>query len=248
MIEIKNLYKNFGLNKVLNGVDLKIEKGRTLAVIGQSGCGKSVLLKHIIGLINPDKGKILIEGKNIAELKDEELKKIRLKFGMVFQESALFDSLNIRDNVGFSLIEHTFLKKEEIDYQVKKSLSRVALAGIENKMPSQISPGMRKRVALARAISMNPEIILYDEPTAGIDPIMADSVSKLIKDLHLKLKTTAVIVTHDMNLAYYAADQIAMLYKGKIITLGTPEEIRASSDKIVSKFVNGISEGFDHEI
>jgi len=243
MIEIRNLKKSFGKHKVLDGVNLNIHEGKTMVIIGQSGCGKSVLLKHIIGIINPNEGEILISGENITKLDSKNMAKLRLKFGMVFQGSALFDSLTVRGNVGFSLIENTDMSEDKIDKRVKECLSLVGLEGIEDKMPSDISDGMKKRVALARAISMKPDIILYDEPTVGIDPIRADSINKLIKELHDKLNITSIAVTHDMDSAYYIADEIAMLYKGKIINAGTPEETKNSSNPIIQQFVNGISEG-----
>jgi len=242
MIKIRNLKKSFGKNKVLNGINLDVPDGKTVVVIGQSGCGKSVLLKHIIGIIKPDQGDIHVNDVDICKLNVDELNQLRLKFGMVFQSSALFDSLTVKENVGFGLIEHTDMLEEEIDNQVKKCLDLVGLKDIEDKMPSELSGGMKKRVALARAISMNPKIILYDEPTVGIDPIRADSINKLIKKLHDKLNVTSIVVTHDMASAYYVADRIAMLHKGKIIGDGTSEEIKSSDNPFIKQFVNGISE------
>lgn len=240
MIKIKSLTKSFGNLKVLDELNLTINSGETLVIIGRSGCGKSVLLKHIIGLIKPDSGEILIGGQDIVKMQDEELNRMRMKMGMLFQGAALFDSMTVGENVGFLLSEHTKLSEEEIAAQVKRSLELVGLRGIENLKPSEISGGMRKRVGLARAIcSLDLEIILYDEPTTGVDPIMGDAINDLIISLHDKLHMTAVAVTHDMVSAYKIADRIAMLYKGKIIEVGAADEIKASSNKIVRQFILG---------
>lgn len=241
MIKIKNLKKSFRNISVLRGINLKISEGETTVIIGQSGCGKTILLKLLIGIIKPDEGKVIVDNKDVTKLSYKELNQLRLKFGMVFQSSALFDSLNVRENVGFSLIEHTKMSEEEIDKRIRECLQMVGLYGVEEKMPAELSGGMKKRVALARAISMNPEIILYDEPTVGIDPIMADSIDKLIKKLHDKLGITSVVVTHDMNSAYYVGDKIAMLHKGKIVAQASPSEIKRSDKEVVRKFVNGDS-------
>ncbi len=243
MIEIQSLYKKFNNSTVLNGLSLKIDKGQTCVIIGRSGCGKSVLLKHIIGLLKPDKGKVLIHHKEVAALSELELSALRSRISMVFQGGALFDSMNVSENVGFSLIEHTHTSQKEILGRVEESLSLVGLGGIGNLMPSELSGGMKKRVALARAICIRPEIILYDEPTTGIDPIAADSINELIRSLHDKLKVTSIVVTHDMKSAYHIADKIAMMYKGKIILEGTPREIRESKDPVVHQFINGIAKG-----
>lgn len=242
MIKIENLKKTFQNKPVLKGVNLKIEDGETTVIIGQSGCGKSVLVKHLMGIIKPDAGRILVDGQDITKLNPKELNKLRMKFGMVFQSSALFDSLNVRENVGFALMEHTQMKEEKIDKRIKECLEMIGLDEIEEKMPAELSGGMKKRVALARAISMSPEIILYDEPTVGIDPIMADSINKLIKKLHDKLGITSVVVTHDMNSAYYIADKIAMLHQGKIVQKGSPSVIKDSDIKVVRRFIEGNSE------
>lgn len=243
MIKIENLHKSLNEKKVLNGLSLDINKAKTTVIIGRSGCGKSVLLKHIIGLLKPDKGKIFIEGRDIGALNEPELNALRLRMGMVFQSGALFDSLSVRENVGFALIEHQRLADSEIARRVKDSLALVGLAGIENIMPSELSGGMKKRVALARAICTNPEIIIYDEPTTGVDPITADAINLLIRSLNDKLKVTAVAVTHDMKSAYQIADSIAMLYQGKIVGSGTPEEIKNTQDPVVHQFINGLSDG-----
>jgi phospholipid/cholesterol/gamma-HCH transport system ATP-binding protein len=243
MIQIENLYKSFNNHKVLDGLSLTIESGKTTVIIGRSGCGKSVLLKHIIGLLKPDQGRLLIDNQDIAELDEQKFNSLRLKMGMVFQSSALFDSLTVGDNVGFALIEHKHLSREDISHRVRESLAMVGLAGIENLMPAELSGGMKKRVALARAICIKPEIILYDEPTTGVDPITADIINELIRDLHDRLKVTSIAVTHDMKSAYKIADRIAMLYRGKIIACGLPDEISNTVDPVVHQFVNGLSSG-----
>jgi len=243
MIEIKNIYKAFGENKVLNGVDLKIEKGITCVIIGRSGCGKSVLLKHIMGILRPDKGRVVVDNRDVSELDDKELNQLRMKMGMVFQGGALFDSLNVGENVGFGLLEHTQMSHREVLERVEEALSLVGLSGIENLIPAQLSGGMRKRVALARALCIRPEIILYDEPTTGVDPITADSINDLIKSLHDKLKVTSIAVTHDMKNAYKIADKIAMLYQGKIIAEGASDEIQNSNNPVVHQFINGLAKG-----
>ncbi len=243
MIEIKNLHKTFNNQKVLNGVNFTIEEGKTTVIIGRSGCGKSVLLKHIVGLLQPDKGKVLIDGENLADFDEKKFNALRLKMGVVFQSGALFDSLNVADNVGFALIEHQHLAEAEVAKKVRESLSMVGLSGIERLMPSQLSGGMKKRVALARALCMSPNIIVYDEPTTGVDPVTADIINKLISNLHDNLPVTSIAVTHDMKSAYMIADSIAMLYKGKIIACGTPDEIRNTKDPIVYQFVNGLATG-----
>ncbi len=243
MIEIRNLYKSFNGKKVLDGVNLSIDKGQTLVIIGRSGCGKSVLLKHIIGLIKPDAGDILIDGVDIAKMSGKELESLHLNFGMLFQGSALFDSLTVEENVGFGLIEHTKKDMDFIRKRVKECLTMVGLEGIESLSPSQLSGGMKKRVALARAICMSPKIVLYDEPTTGLDPIMADGINTLIRELHEKIKVTSVVVTHDMVSAYKIGDKIAMLYNGSIIQSGSPDEIKNTGNPIVRQFITGAAAG-----
>ena len=243
MIRIENLHKNFGEHRVLDGVNLEIEKGKTYVIIGRSGFGKSVLLKHIVGILRPDEGDVFVDGKQINKLKEEELDELRLKVGMVFQGGALFDSLTVAENVGFGLIEHESISGRELLERVEESLCLVGLCGIGNLMPSELSGGMKKRVSLARALCIKPAIILYDEPTTGVDPITADAINELIKNLHDKLKVTSIVVTHDMKSAYRVADRIAMLYKGKIITEGNPEEIQGSDNAVVHQFINGLAKG-----
>jgi len=243
MIEIQNLKKRFNNNLVLNNLSLKVETGHTCVIIGRSGCGKSVLLKHIVGLFKPDHGKVFVDGKEVAALNDKELNALRSKISMVFQGGALFDSMNVAENVGFSLFEYSGLAQKEILERVEESLSMVGLGGIGNLMPSELSGGMKKRVALARAICIKPEILLYDEPTTGLDPINADSINELIRSLHDKLKITSFVVTHDMKSAYRIADKIAMMYKGRIILEGSPQEIQHTKDPVVYQFINGLSKG-----
>ena len=252
MIEIINVSKSFDGHKVLDNLNLNIKTGESTVIIGRSGCGKSVLLKHIIGLLKPDSGHVLIDGKDITRMDEKELSAVRMKFGMLFQGAALFDSLNILENVGFSLIEHTDTPQEEITKRVKESLALVGLKDIEYKKPAELSGGMRKRVGLARAILVRPEIMLYDEPTTGVDPIMGDSINDLIIKLHTKLNVTSIAVTHDMTSAYKIADRVAMLYNGKIIADGRPDEIKSAKDPIVRQFITGagtgpITEGIDFE-
>ncbi|MBU2599942.1 ABC transporter ATP-binding protein [bacterium] len=243
MIEVSNLWKKFDCNQVLKEVNLFINKGETMVIIGQSGGGKSVLLKHIIGLLKPDQGSIKIFNEDVTKLPKDKLNQIIKKFGMVFQNSALFDSLTVAENVGFYLSEHTEMKKEEIREIVTKNLSLVGLHNIEDLYPASLSGGMKKRVALARAISTNPEIILYDEPTTGIDPIMGAIINDLIIKLKKELHLTSIAVTHDMVSAYTIADRIAMLYQGRIIEVGTPEEIKNTKNKIVKQFISGNANG-----
>jgi len=243
LMEIRDLHRDFNGLKVLKGVNLVIEKGETLVIIGRSGCGKSVLLKHIIGILQPDSGQIIVDGVDITKLDEIGMFEYRKKFGMLFQGAALFDSITIRDNVAFGLEEHTRLPKEEIDLRVREYLGLIGLDKIEEKKPAELSGGMRKRVGLARAIAMNPEIILYDEPTTGVDPIMGDIINDLILKLHDQLKVTSIAVTHDMVSANKIADRIAMLYNGKIIIAGSPEEVRESTDPVVQQFISGNAVG-----
>jgi phospholipid/cholesterol/gamma-HCH transport system ATP-binding protein len=243
MIKIVGLTKSFGTTPVLRGIDLEIETGETMVVIGQSGSGKSVLLKHLIGILKPDKGEIYIDGLEITSLGEEELQRITRKFGMLFQASALFDSLTVGENVSFGLERYTDHSPAEIKRIVAESLNKVGLEGIEGLMPYELSGGMRKRVGLARAIAYGPEIILYDEPSTGIDPIRADSINDLINDLKRDLSVTSVVITHDMVSSYKVADRIAMLYEGRIIEIGTPAEIQASSNPIIQQFIHGQAHG-----
>ncbi|HET7318546.1 MAG TPA: ABC transporter ATP-binding protein [Nitrospirota bacterium] len=243
MIEITNLHKNFGSQHVLRGVNLTVEKGESMTVIGGSGSGKSVLIKHIIGLLFPDQGQVKVAGQVLNDLDEHHLNELRKKFGMLFQMAALFDSLTVWENVGFGLKQHTKLSDQEIRKIATEKLALVGLKDVEDKMPVDLSGGMRKRVGLARAIAMDAEIILYDEPTTGLDPITADSINDLIVDLKKKLGVTSVAITHDMQSAYKISDRIAMLYKGQIIETGTPDEIRSSQNPIVHQFITGRAVG-----
>lgn len=242
MIEIKNLYKNFEDNEVLRGVNLTIGKGHTTAIIGSSGSGKSVLLKHIMGLMKPDTGCVFLEGICVTDLTYEQLKSIRKKMAMVFQGAALFDSMTIAENVGIGLYNHTSFSNKEIAARVTSCLEQVGLHGIEKLSPAELSGGMRKRVAIARAIAMEPQILLYDEPTTGLDPIRANSINDLIVSLQNKLDVTSIVVTHDMNSVKRVADFVAFLHNGRIHFEGTVEELEASDDIVLRNFVEGIDE------
>jgi len=243
MIKIIDVHKAFGENKVLQGVDLEIQKGETMAIIGQSGSGKSVLLKLLIGILKPDQGQIFLDGIRLTALKEEELQKVARRFGMLFQGAALFDSMTVAQNVSFGLERHTGFPPSKIRELVAESLEKVGLQGVENLMPHELSGGMKKRVGLARAIAYRPEIMLYDEPSTGIDPIRADAINELIIMMKKELKVTSVVITHDMLSSYKVADRIAMLYEAKIIEVGTPDEIRHSQNKIVQQFIHGQAEG-----
>jgi phospholipid/cholesterol/gamma-HCH transport system ATP-binding protein len=243
MIELIDLYKNFGDNQVLRGASLKIDRGESMVIIGCSGSGKSVIMKHIIGLLKPDKGKVLVDGIDIWSLSEKDLNRLRRRFGMLFQYAALFDSLTVAENVGFALTQQKKKSKEEIIRRVKDCLDLVGLPGVEDKKPNELSGGMKKRVGLARAIALQPEIILYDEPTTGLDPIMADAINNLIIEMREKLKVTSLAITHDMVSAYKIADRIAMLYQGKIIAVGTPGEIKNSKNQVVEQFISGNADG-----
>ncbi|MCM8831685.1 MAG: ABC transporter ATP-binding protein [Candidatus Omnitrophica bacterium] len=243
IIYIENLYKSFGEKKVLDGVNLSIKRGETFLIIGRSGAGKTVLLKNIMGLLKPDEGRIFIDGVDITKLNKKQLEKVRLQFGLVFQSSALFDFLTIEENVGFYFYQHTNLKKAEIRKKVKETLRLVGLEGIEDIYPYQLSGGMKKRVAIARAIIYNPKIIIYDEPTTGIDPIAVDKVISLIDDLHKRLAITSLIVTHDLEVGLKLADRLAFLLGGKIIFQGDKENLAQTQDARVQQFIHGSSSG-----
>ena len=239
MIILERLTKSFNGIKVLNDLDIKFDDQKITVVIGRSGGGKSVMLKHIIGLIKPDSGRVLVNGIDINILKRKELNEIRKKFGMVFQDGALFDSINIFENIAFPIRQHTKFKESEIKDRVHSMLGDVGLSGQELKMPSEISGGMRKRVAVARALILNPEIVLFDEPTTGLDPIMSDAINNLIISIYNKFKFTGIIISHDIEGAYKTGDVIAMLYDGSIIEIGSPAEIKSSKNPVVSQFVAG---------
>jgi phospholipid/cholesterol/gamma-HCH transport system ATP-binding protein len=242
-IELIDVHKSFNSNYVLRGINLKIFQGESMVVIGGSGSGKSVLMKHVIGLLKPDKGRVKVAGKYISDMRGRELNDFRKKFGMLFQAGALFDSLYVWENVGFSLLQHTKLSKEEIRVKVAEKLQMVGLKGIEDLRPSELSGGMKKRVSLARAIAMEPEILLYDEPTTGLDPIMADVINELILSMRERLNITSLAITHDMKSAYKIADRIAMLFEGKIVQVGTPDEIQQTKNPIIFQFITGSARG-----
>lgn len=243
VISVKNLTKRFGERTILNDVSLDIYEGETLVVMGGSGCGKSTFLRHLIGAIRPDAGEVWMFGKNIAKASDDEMDEIRKKFGMLFQSGALFDSMTVGENIGLPLREHTKLDENIISIMIKMKLELVGLRGFERLMPSQLSGGMKKRVGLARAIAMDPKIVFYDEPTAGLDPVMTGVVDKLTIDLTKKLQITSVVVTHDMASVFRIADRIVMFHQGNIVQIGTPEEIRNSSNPLVRQFITGEAEG-----
>ncbi|MRR10478.1 ABC transporter ATP-binding protein, partial [bacterium] len=233
------LHKTFGKKKVLDGVDLRIEAGETMVIIGRSGCGKSVLLKHLVGLFPPDRGSVAVDGTELRGIRKRELYALRRRFGMLFQGAALFDSMTVAENVGLGLRQHSDLPPEEVLEVVRRKLSMVGMAGTEQLMPAELSGGMKKRVGLARALAMDPSYVLYDEPTTGLDPIMADKINDLIVDLQKKLSLTSVVVTHDMVSANKVGDRIAMMHQGRIIFCGTPRQIAASADERVQQFIRG---------
>lgn len=243
MIEIQNLHKGFGPLDVLSGVDLEIKTGETVVVIGRSGCGKSVLLKHMVALLRPDDGNVIVDGDNIFDFTTSELREYRKRVGVLFQFGALFDSMTVAENVGFCLKEGMHMSSVLIEHKVAEKLALVGLKDIGDKMPAEISGGMKKRVALARAIATEPDILLYDEPTTGLDPITADRINELIVDVNKKLGVTSIAVTHDMASAYKIADRIIMLYQGRVICGGTPDQIKNSDDPVVRQFINGSSTG-----
>lgn len=241
MIEARDLKKSFGPQPILDGVEFRIEKGEAVVIIGRSGGGKSVLLKHIIGLLRPDSGQVLIAGEDITRMDERNLIRVRHRFGMLFQGAALFDSMTVAENVGFAFRGERGLTPGEISRKVAAALEMVELPGVEKKKPSELSGGMRKRVGLARAIVYQPEIVLYDEPTTGLDPIVSDSIDQLIIRVRERLNVTSVVVTHDMRSARRVGQRILMLHNKKIYVTGSPEEIFASADPVVQHFVNGIS-------
>lgn len=243
MIEIHNLYKAFGGHLVINNLNLTVRRGETKAIIGRSGVGKSVLLKSIVGLVYPDSGSIKINGVEVTGLSEREYNKLRMEIGMVFQGGALFDSMSVGENVGFVLNEFLNLDRKTVQERVRDALALVGLKDVEQMMPSQLSGGMRKRVSLARVLCMEPQIILYDEPTSEVDPITAAAINNLIIELRDKLKVTSIVVTHDMNSAYKIADSIAMFYRGQIIADGKPEEIRNTHHPVVRQFITGQDTG-----
>jgi len=243
MITLRNIHKSFGTQKVLDGLDLDIPAGQITAIIGPSGEGKSVLLKHLIGLLQPDSGAVEVDGESIRNLRRSELNRIREKFGMLFQNVALFDSMTVFENVAFPLQEKTTFSKSEIRSKVASALEDVGLKNIDGKFPDELSGGMKKRVGLARAVVLNPKIILFDEPTTGLDPIIKRAIHQLIKDTHAKFGFTAVIVSHEIPEIFDVAQNVAMLFRGKILQHGTPDEIIHSTDPAIRQFISGSLDG-----
>lgn len=240
MIELKNVSMSFQDRRILDDVSLQVQRGEILVVIGPSGAGKSTLLRLMIGLLKPDAGQIWVDGREISHLDEDELNKIRRNMGMVFQYSALFDSMTVGENVAFGIRQHTKMPEEEILRVIRRTLRMVGLMGRESAMPSELSGGMKKRVSLARAIALNPKIVLYDEPTSGLDPVMSATINRLIMSTRRMLGVTAVVVTHDMESAFTIADRIAMMYDEKIMAIGTPDEFRQSTNPVVQQFVAGV--------
>jgi len=242
MIEARALHKRFGLQAVLEGVDLRIETGEAVVIIGRSGGGKSVLLKHLIGLIQPDSGEVLVDGESITGMNERQLLRVRSQFGMLFQSAALFDSMSVAENVGFALRQSRQWTEAQIEQRISEALDMVELSGIESKKPSELSGGMRKRVGLARVIAYRPQVVLYDEPTTGLDPVVSDTIDQLIIRVCQRLNVTSIAVTHDMRSAARIGQRILMLHQGRIHATGKPEEIFNSTDPVVSRFVKGISD------
>jgi phospholipid/cholesterol/gamma-HCH transport system ATP-binding protein len=242
MIEVRDLTRSFGSHKILDGVSLWIEKGESVVIIGRSGGGKSILLKHLIGLLKPDAGQVFIAGEDIVPMKERELLRVRRRFGMLFQGAALFDSMTVAENVAFAFRRDRTLPEKEVAARVADVLDMVDLPGIEDKKPSELSGGMKKRVGLARAIIYHPEIVLYDEPTTGLDPVVSDSIDQLILRVRDRLDVTTVVVTHDMRSTRRVGQRIMMLHNQKIYATGTPDEIFNSEDPIVRHFIEGIAD------
>jgi len=242
-VSIQNLHKAFGDKRILRGVSLDIKKGEVMYVIGKSGSGKSVMLKHMTALMYPDQGKLLIDGENIFDLKGKDLVRVRKKIGVLFQYAALFDSLSVFENVAFTLRRFTNMSNEEIKDLVTEKLSLVGLKGVEDNRPSSLSGGMQKRVGLARAIAMQPEIVLYDEPTTGVDPILASAVDDLILTLNRELGVTTFVISHDMKSTFHCAHRVAMLYEGEFIKIDKPEAFENSNDPVLKQFIDGKAEG-----
>jgi phospholipid/cholesterol/gamma-HCH transport system ATP-binding protein len=239
VIRVEGLTKSFGANRVLRGVELEVPKGSVTIIIGRSGGGKSVFLKHLIGLVRPDSGRVLVDDVDITELSGRDLEPVRRRYGVVFQSGALFDSLSCFDNVAFPLRETTRLSRTETRARVEAALEQVELVGVGPKFPAEISGGMRKRVAIARALVTEPEIIFFDEPTTGLDPVLVNTIHRLIQTLHRKFHFTAVMVSHEIPEIFEIADRVAMLHEGRIVEIGPPEAIQASSNPIVRKFISG---------
>ncbi|HEX6085445.1 MAG TPA: ABC transporter ATP-binding protein [Thermoanaerobaculia bacterium] len=243
VISLQHLYKSFGGKPVLRDMSIDVDQGESLVIVGGSGTGKSVTLKHIIGLLKPDKGRVVIVDEDVTAMNDVELNKFRRHFGMSFQEGALFDSMSVYENIAFPLRRHTKMSEAEIRARVEECLEDVHLQNVEKKRPSELSGGMRRRVGFARAISLKPDILLFDEPTTGLDPVISDVIADLIVEMDQKLGTTTVTITHDMKVAFKIADRVAMLHDGHIIAQGTPEQFQASKNPIVEQFIEGRAQG-----
>ena len=248
IVSVKGIEKSFGLNRVLNGIDLDFERGKTTVILGPSGTGKSVLLKHIVGLIKPDAGEVYFEGTRVDTLKEPELVAIRKRIGYMFQLGALFDSMTVADNIAFPLIEHTDMDEDRQLERVARVLALVGLAGFENKMPAELSGGQQRRIALARSVVLEPCMILYDEPTTGLDPVRADLINELIIALTRQMGITSIVVTHDIASANKVADRILLMHEGRVICDGAPEQIRESTNPIVQRFINGEADAADLEV
>ncbi len=242
-ISLQHLHKSFDGKKVLRDMSVDVEQGESVVIVGGSGTGKSVTLKHIIGLLRPDKGRVLVNDEDITAMSDVELNRFRRHFGMSFQEGALFDSMSVFENIAFPLRRHTKMSEAEIRARVEECLEDVHLHNVEKKRPSELSGGMRRRVGFARAISLKPDILLFDEPTTGLDPVISDVIADLIVEMDQKLGTTTVTITHDMKVAFKIADRVAMLLDGQIVEQGTPEEFQASQNPIVRQFIEGRADG-----
>lgn len=242
-IQLEHLHKAFDGRQVLRDMSINVERGESLVIVGGSGTGKSVTLKHIIGLLKPDKGRVVIDDHDITSMREVELNKFRRRFGMAFQEGALFDSMSVLENIAFPLRRHTKMTEKEIRARVAECLEDVHLHGVEKKRPSELSGGMRRRVGFARAISLKPEILLFDEPTTGLDPVISDVIAELIEEMDVKLGVTTITITHDMKVAFKIADRVAMLYQGQIIEQGTAEEFQRSENPIVQQFIEGRAQG-----
>jgi phospholipid/cholesterol/gamma-HCH transport system ATP-binding protein len=243
IIEFRNVTKSFGTQTVLDDVSVKIEEGKTTVIIGPSGTGKSVFIKLLVGLIKPDSGSIFVDGQDITRMSEKQLFEIRKKFGMLFQDGALFDSLNVADNVAFPLHHHTSKSKKEIDKIVSHKLAQVGLPTVHHKLPSELSGGMRKRVGFARAVALDPDIVLFDEPHSGLDPVMSDAIDKLILKMKNELGSTFIVISHDIAGTFQIADYIGMLYKSRLIAFGTKDEIKDSYDPILQQFFSRSSVG-----
>jgi phospholipid/cholesterol/gamma-HCH transport system ATP-binding protein len=242
-ISLQHLYKSFNGRPVLRDMSIEIQQGESVVIVGGSGTGKSVTHKHIIGLMQPDSGHVFVEGQDLCCMRPMEMNRFRRRFGMAFQEGALFDSMSVFENIAFPLRRHTDLAEEQIASRVRQCLDQVHLEGVENKRPSELSGGMRRRVGFARAISLQPAILLFDEPTTGLDPVISDVIADLILEMDSRLNVTTVTITHDMKVAFKIADRVAMLYQGKIIEQGTPYEFQQSRNPIVQQFIEGRAEG-----